>query len=523
MKPTKKNKKQKNNKGLTSISHFEPERLESVPNKSLKDNEETSDNENLTEELSREVEEKPQESMLSNKDVTNEVSVKSADTTENDPAKTNEESESTAKTAPSVFNESSNDKEDTNNNENSIEELHHEIEEKIKQLESSEQYKSLINTIDEYQLLHDSRANIQPVIDKIIYANQYIKVFSEKFLEILISTDWFERFYDTICLYDRAHDSTESLEWCEALRDSLNESISDTEKNKRKIKALFNDHLTSSVFTLSLRTPYLRLKTDIFNQRISLKPIIAIQVRSFYNWIKNIENLSLTLRNYWLELHQFSLKRDTYFEDALFNLEEILEKPLSQHVSLYIDENVTANNSESFYYSILEKINLFIDNIADIESFYKKQYDENRDRIKYLTEKLLDKYYRTDLESIYRIYDEIRMSIDYVTKKFDPCEELTAWCNLLNELAEAIKNLLSQQNIFCSPELVIGESNINNNFEIENKLFNFFNFAKIAIGVEAPREELKDCVASVSKYGFYLKESESDIKIIRETTTSVYN
>lgn len=412
--------------------------------------------------------------------------------------------------------------EDTNNNEISIEELRYEIDKKLEQLESSEQYKSLLATLAEYhQLLAEGRANIRSVKDRIIYANKYIKDFSEKFLEALVATDWFDKFYDAVCLYNRAHDSKESLEWCEALRDSLDESILDSENKVRKIRALFNSRINGGVFTLSVKNPYLRLKDGVFNET---RPIIDIQSRSFYNWLKNIESLSLTLRNYWLELHCFSPKNATYFEDAEFHLEKVLKTPISQYVTSYIDGNIMDCSDKSFYHSILNKINLFLENIVEIELFYKSQCEENLKAVKYLTETLLDKYYKDELESIYRIYDEIIQSIDYLNEKFGQKEEAQAWCKLLDSLAETVKVFLSHQGIHCSPKLEIGKSHIDDSeFEIENRPFKFFSFAKVTSAVEAPIKELKNCVASVSKYGFYLKDSNDNIKIIRETTASVYN
>ena len=464
---------------------------------------------------------KQQESILEVQDLTSEKQVESA-VMENDTEEINEESETILEVSASVSATSLKADEGANDNELSIEELRHKIDEKLKQFESSEQYKSLHATIAEYdQLLDEGLDKIKSVEGKIIYANKYIKDFSETFLNLLLATDWFDRFYDVVCLYNKAHDSNESLEWCEALRDSLEESIMDVENKARKIRALFNGRITGGVFTLSVKTPYLRLKEGIFPE---FKPIVDIQSRSFYNWLKNIENLSLTLRNYWLELRCFYLKDNRYFEDSEYHIKEILKMPISQLVTSCIDESITDCGDKSFYHSILNKIDLLIENINEIELFYKNQCEDNLDTINYLTGSLLDKYYRDELEPIYRIYDEIRQSINYLSEKFGQKEELKDWCKLLDSLAEAIKSFLLSQGIHSLPELELGISHIDDSeFEIENKTFKFFSFAKVTSGIEASREELKNRVASVSKYGFYIKDSEGNIKIIRETTASVYN
>jgi hypothetical protein len=83
---------------------------------------------------------------------------------------------------------------------------------------------------------------------------------------------------------------------------------------------------------------------------------------------------------------------------------------------------------------------------------------------------------------------------------------------------------LSKQNISPSPTLVIGKSHIDNSvFEINNKPIDFFSFAKIAAGTDAPSEDLKDYVAKISNYGFYHIDSDDNITIIRETVVLVYN
>ncbi len=464
---------------------------------------------------------KQQESTLNNQDLTIVVSAESTIVAD-ELTEINKVSERIVEIPASVSNNPPMSEAENIDEKLSIDDIRLEIDKKISELETNEQYISLRNTINSnHKLLKESQKRIIAVKNTILYANKYVKELSDNFLDVLSATGWFDRYYDAVCLFDRAYDSNESLEWCEALRDSLNESILDSENKARKIRALFNGRITGGVFTLSVKTPYLRLKEDIFNE---IKPIIDIQSRSFYNWLKKIENLSLTLRNYWLELHCSSFKRNTYYEDAEFHLEKVLKVPISQYVASYIDENIIESNDKSFYNSILNKINLFIEDIADIELFYKKQNEDNTELVKYLTEPLLDNFYKAELEPIYRIYDEIRLSINSLEEKYEQSKELKDWCSLLNSLAYTITSFLNKIRIYPLPELIIGESHIDNStFVIENKPFKFFSFANATSATEAPSEELKDCVASVSKYGFYLKDPDDNIKIIRETTASVYN
>jgi hypothetical protein len=75
--------------------------------------------------------------------------------------------------------------------------------------------------------------------------------------------------------------------------------------------------VANSVFTLSTKTPYLRLKEDSFKE---LMPFISIQSRLFYSWLKNIESLSLLIRDHWLELEFPNLKRETYYTSNSFTL-----------------------------------------------------------------------------------------------------------------------------------------------------------------------------------------------------------
>ena len=267
------------------------------------------------------------------------------------PIETNEESEVIVEISASVSNKIIKSEEDNTDEELSIDDIRLEIDRKISELETNEQYISLRNIISSNnKLLKESTKRIVEVKNAFRYANKYVKELSDKFQEVLSATGWFERYYDAVCLFDRANDSNESLEWSEAMKDSLEASITDIEKTDYKIKVLLNRRVANSVFTLSTKTPYLRLKEDSFKE---LMPFISIQSRLFYSWLKNIESLSLLLRNHWLELEFPNLKRETYYTSDSFNFEKVLDVPLSQYIETYIESNITNENTHSFYALII--------------------------------------------------------------------------------------------------------------------------------------------------------------------------
>ena len=462
-----------------------------------------------------------EESTLINQDLNSEVPTDSTIVADGS-IETNEESEVVVEISASVSNKITMSEEDNTDEGLSIDEIRLEIDRKISELENNEQYISLRNIISSNnKLLKESKKRIVEVKNTFRYANKYVKELSDKFLEVLSATGWFERYYDAVCLFDRANDSNEALEWSEALKDSLDTSITDTEKTSPKIKVLLNRRVANSVFTLSIKTPYLRLKEDGFRE---LMPFISIQSKLFYSWLKNIESLSLLLRNHWLELEFPNLKRETYFASDSLDFEKVLDVPLSQYIETYIESRLTSANKRSLYGSIVNEIESFIDNMVEIESFHKNQYEENEKVIKYLTERLLCDYYKKELEPIYGIYDGIQLSKDSIVAKFSDSSERQSWCTLLDSLSDTIIGFLSNQNINLSPKLVIGKSHIDNSvFEINNKPIDFFGFAKIAAPTDAPSENLKDFVASIRNYGFYHIDSDDNVKIIRETVVSVYN
>ena len=462
-----------------------------------------------------------EESTLINQDLNSEVPTDSTIVADGS-IETNEESEVVVEISASVSNKITMSEEDNTDEGLSIDEIRLEIDRKISELENNEQYISLRNIISSNnKLLKESKKRIVEVKNTFRYANKYVKELSDKFLEVLSATGWFERYYDAVCLFDRANDSNEALEWSEALKDSLDTSITDTEKTSPKIKVLLNRRVANSVFTLSIKTPYLRLKEDGFRE---LMPFISIQSKLFYSWLKNIENLSLLLRNHWLELEFPNLKRETYFASDSLDFEKVLDVPLSQYIETYIESRLTSANKRSLYGSIVNEIESFIENMVEIESFHKNQYEENEKVIKYLTERLLCDYYKKELEPIYGIYDGIQLSKDSIVAKFSDSSERQSWCTLLDSLSDTIIGFLSNQNINLSPKLVIGKSHIDNSiFEINNKPIDFFGFAKIAAPTDAPSENLKDFVASIRNYGFYHIDSDDNVKIIRETVVSVYN
>lgn len=464
---------------------------------------------------------KQEESTLNNQDLNSEVPAESTIVSDG-PIETNEASEVIAEISASVSNIIIKSEEDNTDEELSIDDIRLEINKKISELETNEQYISLRNIISSNnKLLKESKKRIVEVKRTFRDANKYVKELSDKFQEVLSATGWFERYYDAVCLFDRANDSNESLEWSEAVKDSLETSIADIEKTDYKIKVLLNRRVANSIFTLSTKTPYLRLKEDSFKE---LMPFISIQSRLFYSWLKNIESLSLLIRDHWLELEFPNLKRETYYTSDSFNFEKVLDVPLSQYIETYIESNITNENAHSLYALIFDQIESFIENITEIESFYKNQYEENEKIIKYLTERLLRDYYKKELEPIYGIYDGIQLSKDSIVAKYSDSYERQSWFALLDSLSDTITSFLSHQNIYLSPKLVIGKSHIDNSiFVINNKPIDFFSFAKIAAATDAPSEDLKDYVASIRNYGFYHLDSDDNITIIRETVVSVYN
>lgn len=395
-----------------------------------------------------------------------------------------------------------------------------EILKKLDAIESSDQYVVLRKLIDRNSsLLTNSQHRLVSVKQSIQYANKYIKELSDNFLKVLLDTGWFEKYFDAVCLFNKAHESKEAMEWCVAMKESLETSI--TEQEAYKIKVLLSKRFVNVVFTLSTKTPYLRISEGVFND---IAPFVSVQSRTFYSWLKNIETLSLLLRNLWLELEYPSVNVNKYCSDGCLQLEEA-NTGLVSYIKTYLEETIIPENDCLAREKIRNEVEEFENNIGNIIEYYENQYEQNEVRIKYLTNDLLNDYYKKDLEHIYGIYDGIQLSISALQTKFEECEERERWGALLKNLSEVIIKFLSIQNINLSPELVIGKSHIENSkfVTINNQEIDFFSFAKITSATEAPREELKDCVASISNYGFYYIDSDNNIKIIRETKVSVYN
>ena len=408
--------------------------------------------------------------------------------------------------------------------EDTIENLLLEIKSKIEELQKDEQYLMLCEKINRnICFVEDAKEEISVVEHKISWANKYVKTFAEDFLEAFSSTGWFDRAYDAVCLYDRANDSAEALNWCNSVKEAVEVTINDTDNEQPKLKVHINRRVPNSVFTLSLKTPYLRIKENEFSE---IGQIVSVQSKMFYSWLKNIENLSLSLRNNWVDLEFPALKKDTYSEDLEFNLEKASQTSLSQYVESYIDANAPECEDKSFYLDIIDRINSFNEHLADIDSFYEKQHEHNSATVKYLTETLLADYYVKGLEPIYGIYDNIKIAADSLKSKYGECKETEKWCSLLATLELLIENFLEHQNVFPSPELIVDESNINNtDFVINDQELDFFSFAKIATATEAPRKELIDYVASIRNYGFWCidRKDSRGYRILRETVVSVYN
>lgn len=396
-----------------------------------------------------------------------------------------------------------------------------EIIEKLKEIESSDEYAILQKSIARNEsLILESQSRVAEVKTNISLYNKYIKELADNFLKVLLNTGWFDKYYDAVCLFDRAHTSQEASEWCEAVKETVEESIAN--RDAKKIRALLNNRIINTVFTLSTRTPYLRLIEGEFTD---ITPFVTIQSRSFYGWLKNIETLSLVLRNLWLELEYPSIITNTYSNNSkLYLCLEESNDTLITRVQKYVEEETHACCSDrlSCLAKIKDDIESFMKVIQDAIEYYNNIYEQNEEKIKYLTDKLLNDYYKKDLELIYGIYDGIQLSIDSL-KRLDESEERGKWYELLKKLSEVILSFLFKQNINLLPELSIDESHVEGKYEINNQEVKFFDFAKITVGIKAPNDELIGCVASICSYGFYRIDSKKNIKIIRETKVAVYS
>lgn len=414
----------------------------------------------------------------------------------------------------------------------SIEDLRLSIVSKIQELEGNETFKSLCKTIKlNNDLFQEIRCQIGKVaIDKLKYANKCAKQFSDTFLDIIKKTEWFDSYYDAICLYGRANDSTEALEWSKALRESLDTSIEDVNKEDKKIKALLNHRLANpGTFTLSLKTPFLRIKDDLFKET---RAIIVSQSSMIYTWLKKIENFTLSLKDRWLSVEFPGTKDDRYFKSnyADFNLEKIaMEESILQYVENYFEEcsNYSGTADQKSLLNTLQNIEKhikeFSERLEDIHLHYSEQYEANKKVKKYLETTLLEDIYTKDLKPIYEIYDGIRLAIDYILQKYGESEDTKTWCSFLEELAETITNFLGNLNINPSPKLEAGKSHYaNSEYIIGGKPVDFFTFAEVSVGVEAPTEELQGYVESIREHGFYYLEGNGNFKIIRMSTVAVY-
>lgn len=388
-----------------------------------------------------------------------------------------------------------------------------EITERISALVSTEQYKTLKAIINKTcSLQTDNQDRVVSVEQTIKYANKYVRELSEHFLKVLLDTGWFEKYYDAVCLFNNAHESKEAMEWCEALKSTFDVSISDP--GSSKIRALLNRQIVNAVFTLSVKTPYLRVKEGVFTE---LTPLVNIQARAFYGWLKNIEALSLRLRDLWVDIEFRTINTEPYIKNN--RLLQALEKDDSLE-----DVANTLQSCDSLL-TLKQELDFFDNHIADMIDYYEALCEANDRTIKYLTDNLLNEYYKKDLESIFGIYDAIQLSIDSLKSTCEKSDETERWSSLLESLSKTIVDFLLKQHIHKCPELTVDKTHIENEkFTcINNQDVDFFAFAKIISATDAPSEDLKNRVASIRNYGFYLLDSESRINILRETKVSVYN
>lgn len=398
--------------------------------------------------------------------------------------------------------------------------LFNDIMQKAREIEASEQYEELLSICSKNKSLIEAlKKRIGENSTYISLVNLYHSEFSDTFINAILDTGWFDKYYDAICLFNNANESKEAREWSEAFKDVLEISIN--EPDSKKIKVLLNKSIPNTTFTLSLKTPYLRIKEGRFDH---LADYAINQSRSFYGYLKNIEVLSLKLKDLWIQWtwkfpHFETSSKDLQIPYYLENLEE---HSLSAKIENYI-YNTQCRDNQVDLKNIFDDLCAFENKLDLIIQEQQTIYEKNE---RVLPLNYINEFLRTELEPIFSIYDQVQLSRNLLCQTYYDNEdnEKEEWLSLLDKLISVIESFLcGRLELYKSPDLIIGQSHIEEKYLLaNNENVDYFRFADISAPIDSPAENMVGRVASISKYGFYRIESDNSITIIRKTGAAIY-
>lgn len=384
-----------------------------------------------------------------------------------------------------------------------------ELQEKLKYISNNQEYQYNVNIISEIDSIIQQYQYIKTKIEE---ANIFFEERVAKFNDLISDSDFFEKSFDMMCLYQNPLDSEDSANWFSSLKralrmmdlaidDKIDETIGRVPPKSFRA-CIKQSSVTEMINTLSTNTPVFRVKEQ---NTVECKPLlqeVASMLYSSSKWLLNVEQKlkgtllkSMPQSDISKSVKEILTYRDTH--DIVNSIERILYPFTGTIVS---KEDVD---------KCLRHANECVNELPE----WNRQLYEYKVNLSAYVEKLTKQLYHSSVVDLFKLLNAIYRLLEAAGKSVHDAENetLIKIRKFLVNLKSIIVDFLISLDIYENEEVIENKTIWNDEME----------HIDVLEGEEDSSKPL-GMISKVSSYGFYHRLNDETKVYIEKTKVFIY-